>query len=222
VGSINQSFIERDLDLVGQWAEGQADAVDEIKSLCAGSLQSLLFSYRATEEEIEEITAQLWVDCFVGSATRLPLLMRYNGKASLKSWLGAIAVNRWLSLKRRQSVHSKVVHQLQSTTAANLHEDSLVDLELLQLIAASLKQGLADCTDEDIVLLHLVHIHDLTQREVANLWKVHESQISRRLRAAEGKVADKTLQELKKNDRHLDITWSDFIRLCESMNLLLV
>lgn len=221
MGNIDQLFIERDVDLVEQCLGGNVEAIEELKSLHEDSFRHLLFSYRSTEDEAEEIIAQLWVDCLTHQPPGLPLLMRYNGRATLKSWLGAIVVNRWLSLKRRQATHSRVVSKLQAAAESESPNDSLVDLELLQLLAASLQKGLQGCSDEDIVLLHLVHLHELTQREVANLWKVHESQISRKLRAAEAHIAETTLRELRQSDEQLEITWKDFIRLCESTNLLL-
>ena len=206
--------------------EGEEAAILELKELHNSYLKNVLFSYRAAEGEVDEVISNLWLDCLSATPPKLALLNRYNGKSALKSWLGAIAVNRWLSLKRRHSVHARVISELQTSNDCNADGEatsnpSVIDIEILRIIAAALQKSFSECSDEEVVLLHLIHLHHLTQREVSTLWKAHESQISRKLGVAEAKIQNATLKEIKSQDPHLEINWNDFVRLCESTNLLL-
>ena len=88
-----------DIDLVQQCLEGNEEAVSELKRSLTPFLSKVLGSYGASRDEIDEILAKLWGDCLVGPR---PLFHVFNGRSALKSWLTAICVNRWISLKRRR------------------------------------------------------------------------------------------------------------------------
>ena len=69
-------------------------------------------------------------------------------------------------------------------------------------------------------MLQLVHVYGVTQREIASLWKWHESRVSRHIKRAEEKIAELTLQAVKETDPYLELRWTDFVELCRSVELL--
>jgi len=213
-----------DLDLIQQCLSGDEAAMTLLQATYEPYLRNVLQSYRASDAEIEETLAQFWMDCLIDRESHPPLLVRYNGRAALRSWLSAIITNRWLSLMRRKAVHHKVINQLMdSPHHPTFHDDGisdLVDLELMRAIEAALRKAFSACSSEEIVMLHLVHIHQLTQREVAALWNCHESYVSRRLKSAEEQIAEITLSAIRGYDPLVNLNWTDFLRLCESTNLL--
>ena len=83
-----------------------------------------------------------------------------------------------------------------------------------------MRRALTACDVEELILLQLVHIHGVTQREVASLWKWHESRVSRHIKRTEEKIAKLTLQEVKETDPYLELRWNDFIELCQSVEVL--
>ena len=87
-----------DVDMVQQCLEGSEEAISEMKRSLTPFLSRVLASYGASKDEIDEILAQLWGDCLTGQR---PLFHVFNGKSALRSWLTAISVNRWISVKRR-------------------------------------------------------------------------------------------------------------------------
>ena len=81
----------------------------ELKKSLTPFLSKVLASYGASKDEIDEILAKLWGDCLTGPR---PLFHVFNGKSALKSWLTAISVNRWISLKRREAQHARAMQHL--------------------------------------------------------------------------------------------------------------
>jgi predicted DNA-binding protein (UPF0251 family) len=63
-------------------------------------------------------------------------------------------------------------------------------------------------------MLKLVHLHDLSQREISRMWGWHESKVSRTLDGARQSVSKIILLELKKVDPWLELRWEDFVELC--------
>ena len=63
-------------------------------------------------------------------------------------------------------------------------------------------------------MLKLVHLHQLTQREIARMWGWHESKVSRTLEVTRQNVARMILADLKKIDPWLELRWEDFVELC--------
>jgi DNA-directed RNA polymerase specialized sigma24 family protein len=175
----------------------------------------------ATPAEAEDLLSQLWVDCVVGDAHKKPLLSRYNGLSPLRAWLKAIAMNRWISLKRAQTVHMRAIEQLAPATGtANDRPDAVHSLEIRSLLAPAIRRGLDACASEDLILLQLIHVHKLTRREVAVVWGWDESKMSRRLRDASNRISTLAMEHVKKADPNLDITWTDLLDLCEAQSIL--
>ena len=107
--SSEEAPVLADVDLVQQCLEGNEEAIVELKRSLTPFLSKVLASYGASKDEIDEILAQLWGDCLTGPR---PLFHVFNGRSALKSWLTAICVNRWISLKRREAQHARAMQRL--------------------------------------------------------------------------------------------------------------
>ena len=68
-------------------------------------------------------------------------------------------------------------------------------------------------------MLRLVYLHGLSQREVARLWSCHESKVSRFLSQALADIQRNTLQETRRQDLWLDLSWQDFLDLCQTQQI---
>jgi RNA polymerase sigma factor (sigma-70 family) len=210
-----------EVDLVQRSLEGEEKAVRLLQETHGPYLVGVLLGSGASEMESEEMVAGLWADCVAGGASRPPLFLRYTGKAALRSWLAAILVNRWISLKRRESVHARAVEVMASVAADSSPDaNAMMDVKLRRIVEQAVRRAFDECEADEIVLLQLVHGHGVTRREVAALLGCHESQVGRRLNAAREKIARSTLRAVKEFDPLLELTWEDFLRLCECVNLL--
>ena len=171
------------------------------------------------EDEIDEILAQLWGDCLMGPR---PLFHVFNGKSALKSWLTAISVNRWISLKRREAQHARAMQYLaiDAESSQQTANHSQPNTAIIEILGPALRRAFAACDAEELILLQLVHVYGVTQRKIASIWKWHESRVRRHIKRAEEKIAELTLQAVKETDPYLELRWTDFVELCRSVELL--
>jgi RNA polymerase sigma factor (sigma-70 family) len=169
--------------------------------------------------------ADFWADCVPGEDDRPSLLEKFSGKCSLQGWLATVTTRRWIDLKRKQARRGTVGQAgnepneedpLERMPAAASHEreDFLVNL-----LRESLQAAFARCPAEAMVLLRLIYLHGLSQRELARILGRHESKVSRILSQAMEQIERDTLQELKARDPLLELTWQDFLDMCETQQV---
>jgi RNA polymerase sigma factor (sigma-70 family) len=179
----------------------------------------MLLARGASPTEAEDILADLWADCVPGADERPSLLEKFSARCSLQNWLATVATNRWLDFKRRQARLIEVdspqsgTEKLESlgTSILALREDSLIEL-----LRDSLEAGFAHCSPSAMVLLRLVYLHGVTQREVVRMLGWSGSKVSRYLSQAMGQIEQDTLKEARKRDPWLELSWQDFMDLCET------
>ena len=209
-----------DVDVVQQCLEGSEEAINELKKNLTPFLTKVLASYGASRDEIDDILAQLWADCLTGPR---PLFHVFNGNSALKSWLTAISVNRWISLKRREAQHARAMVHLAIDAESSQppgKSTSQADSAIIEILGPALRRAFAACDVEELILLQLVHVYRVTQREIASLWKWHESRVSRHIKRAEERISELTLQAVKETDPYFELRWTDFVELCRSVELL--
>jgi len=218
--NFDASALQADISLVERVLEGEEGAMRELQGEIGPALERRLAACGASYAEIEEVVAQLWADCAVAVAPKQPLLAGYNGRSPLKAWLSAIVSNRWISLKRRENVRSGVMQEMREETFACPPEIGERDSALAEIIANAFREACAKIDAEQMVIVKLVHLHGISQREVAALWRKHESYVSRVLKNVEESIAAETLAAVRRSDPYLQPTWDDFLRICESLNVL--
>lgn len=210
---------------VRQCREGDPHALAGLREQCHPSLVNILLARGATRTEADDLLADLWADCVPGHADRPSLLEKFSGKCTLPGWLATVATNRWFDLKRKQSRRAHLsrddsgdtgtdVFERLPAAAAGLKEDTLVDF-----LHASLQAAFARCSPEVIVLLRLVYLHDLTHREIVRMLGWSESKVSRFMSRAMSEIERHTLRELKRRDPWLELSWQDFVDLCETYQI---
>ena len=185
-------------------------------------LHSLLISRGASPTDAEDLLADLWGDCVSGGEERPSLLEKFSGKSSLRTWLVSVAMNRLYDLKRKQrpspdadssppagALENAV--QSQAATVFRLHESGLVEL-----LRHSLQEAFDRCPAVELLMLRLVYLHGLTQREVGRMWGWHEAKVSRHLAQAMRDIEEATLGRLKRTDPWMTLAWQDFVDLCET------
>ncbi len=211
------------------WAQecqqGHAEALGRIQEKCHAALANILIARGASRTETEDLLADLWADCVPGADDRPSLLEKFSGKCTLQGWLATVATRRWIDLKRRQARRVEVAPpnpQQQETTffervptpAAEASEDALVNL-----LRDSLQAAFALCSPETMTLLRLRYLHGISQRELVRMLGWHESKVSRALTQAMKEIEDNTMRELKKRDPWVELTWQDFLDLCQTQQI---
>ena len=199
--------------------QGDAEALAELRERCQGSLLGILLSRGADRTEAEDLLADLWADCVPGQDDRPSILEKFSGKCTLQGWLATVATNRWVDRKRKQS------RFVEPGRDGSTEHDYLARLEaasygsedtLIALLRDCLKAAFAQCGPEARVLLRLVYLHELSQREIVKMLGWSEAKVSRFLTRAMAEIEKHTAVEVKKRDPWLELNWGDFVELCET------
>lgn len=202
--------------------QGDPAVLAELREAHHPSLVNILRARGASPDETEELLADLWGDCVPTNGERPSLLDKFSGKCPVQGWLATVATRRWIDLKRKQNrrgdhVRREGDHDALETfpaTASPGREDVLVEL-----LRDSLQAAFAACPAADLLMLRLVYLHGLPQREIMRMWGWSESRVSRKLSQAMQRIGQDTLRNLKQKDPWLDLTWQDFVDLCETRRI---
>jgi RNA polymerase sigma factor (sigma-70 family) len=212
---------EEDLAFVQRVLAIDASAAAELRRRYNGKLVGVLRARGATQTEAEDLVADLWTDCFAARENRPTLLNKYQGRCALESWLLTVATHRLVDLKRRQSFRVEVPAATPDSPEDFFDrrpqpEKPGSEKQLLQLLRQAIQAAFAKQEPEAVLMLKLVHLHQVSQRELARMWGWHESKISRTLDVTRQNVARIILSETKKVDPWLELRWEDFVELCAS------
>ena len=145
--------------------------------------------------------------------------MKYQGRCSLESWLITVAMHRLIDLKRRQTFRKQVANADsdpdQFFESIPHLDEAKTEQPLLDLMLRATRNSFASNRSEGLLMLKLLHLHRISQREIARMWGWHESKVSRALETTRQQIAAAILDELKRTDPWLELRWEDFIELCE-------
>lgn len=168
-------------------------------------------------------SSQLWGDCAVGDAEHPPRFEKFHGKCALFTWLRTVALNELIDLKRREARFRRIEARA-TITDDNVESCSALapapvaqpatEAPLVELMKGALLSAIAKCPVESFLMLQLVYLNGLTQREVAQMWGWHESKVSRTLDSAMELIQGETLQAVKATDPWIELGWNDFVELC--------
>lgn len=213
---------ESEYGQVMRYLQGEEAALAGLRERHNHSLVSILRARGASATEAEELLADLWGDCVSRDDERPSLLEKYSGKCSLHAWLATVATRRWIDLKRRQArrgelqIKDRDGEEIDPFERLPAAPSMSADDSLVTLLRDSLQAAFASCPKSDILMLRLVYVHGLSQRELMRMWGWSESKVSRRLSQALGQLEIKTMEHLRQRDAWLELTWQDFVDLCET------
>ena len=205
-----------DLELTKACLEGDVSALSQMRTRFNGELRAFLVGAGATKSEAEELLTNLWTDCVTGKR----LLLRYRGTAPLVAWLKTVVMNDLVDRRRRQSLEksaSDALSGLDDEGAHNRRRKRMADAPLFGIMRRALTRAFGSCSAEAVVMLQLVHLYGLTQREVCVMWGYTESKVSRRLSAAMRQIAEETMHAIRDADEWLEIQWEDFLDFCRGV-----
>ncbi len=203
-----------DLELTKRCLDGDASALEWLRTRFNRELHLFLVGAGASKSEADELLANLWTDCIAGK----PLLLRYRGTAPLVAWLKTVLMNDLVDRRRRQSLEKSASNVLSGLDEENTRaRRGEPDAPLFGIMRRALTSAFGSCPAEAVVMLQLVHLYGLTQREVCVMWGYTESKVSRKLSAAMRQIAEQTMRAVRDADEWLDIGWEDFLDFCRGL-----
>jgi RNA polymerase sigma factor (sigma-70 family) len=207
----------QDLLFIKQVLDGDEGAASTLRARYGAQLKATLRRRGASSTEAEDLLADLWADCFGSSGE--PLLLKYEGRCALSSWLITVATNRLIDFKRREAFRGELPCEKSGKSRTNdlagigNFPARQPDNALVALLRQALLNAFGAAPREMLLMLRLVHIHEVTQREIGRMWNWHESKVSRALDSAGIKIKTAILAELHRADPWLTLEWDDFVEL---------
>lgn len=215
-----------DLSQVQKCLRGDAAALGALRGRFDAALGAILRARGASATEADDVLADLWGDCVGSGEERPALLEKYSGRCPLQAWLALVATNRWYDAKRREARRVNLTDVSPDESGREIRPGSAVeqsssgvDDAIVGLLRDSLKAAFAARPPRDLVVLRLVYIHGLSQREIARMLGWNESKLSRNLSRTMQDIESRALSELRKRDPWLDLSWQDFLDLCETRQI---
>lgn len=200
--------------------QGDTGALELLRDKYQRFLVSMLISKGASPSEAEDVVADLWGNCVGDAEGGSSLLSKYRGRSPVKNWLATIAIRRFYDFRRKNRTWLTTRHsdetESQMAPRATALPDPIRESALTCLLRDSLEKAFAACPPETILMLRLVYIHQLTQREVGRMWAWHESKVSRTLKGAMNDIEAVTLHQMKQFDPRIELSWQDFLDLCDT------
>ena len=213
-----------DLKLVQACLEGDRVALEKLKADFVDPLRGVLLNRGAYVTEADDMVGGLWADCVMGRNDRSPLLERYNGRSSLRSWLTTVATHLLVDQLRRRKFRQEPRPNDDDDDRDPMERlarvmDVPVDSDLMHLLLAGLKAGFDACPAEELLMLRLVIFHGFTQRDLCQLWDWTEPRVSRHLKSAYETIRESTLERVRQADPDLKLSLENFVELCRTHEL---
>lgn len=169
-----------------------------------------LKSRGASEVMAEDVASDILAECLVDAEANL--LRRFQGSEGLDNWLLRVAINRLITLQRRERFFTPLGSALETEPA----EQSEPGLEspLGDLVTRALREAIASLPPAQRVLLWMRHAYGVPQNRLCVCWRCHPSKLSRMLAAARDEVRDRTLAAIRREEPGLLLNWEDIAGVC--------
>lgn len=214
-----------DLDLVDRAVNGDEEAVASFQKEYQPMLERVMMSRGLDKVQAQDLVADVIAECFGAGKkgeTR-PLLEKFEGRASLSTWMIRITWNRWLDLKRRDKFRGdlpiyeedekKGVDQFDRLEGDSLEED-LLDQDLSELMGRAIKSAFDSLDPSSLLMLKLSYLYGISQTVIARMWQCDQTRVSRSLTSSREQIALQTMQFIREADADLELEWEDFQKLC--------
>ena len=168
-------------------------ALVQVERLCGGAIDAAIARIDRSPELRDEVRQTLWQRLFVGTPGQSPRILSYAGRGPLAGWVAVAAQRIALDLRRaatRLAGSDPVADQL-------LPSDAHPEVDYLRNRYKSefedaVRDALEGLPDRDRLLLRLTTVSGLSHEQIANIYKVNQSTVSRWIAKARADVLEAT------------------------------
>jgi RNA polymerase sigma-70 factor (ECF subfamily) len=168
-------------------------AVTQVDRLCGPAIDGAVARIDRSPELRDEVRQMLWQRLFVGTPEQAPRMLSYAGRGPLAGWVAVAAQRLALDLRRaasRAAGSDPGVDQLLPT-------DEHPEVDYLRMkykaeFEEAVRDALAALPDRDRLLLRLTTVSGLSHEQIANIYKVNQSTVSRWIGRARSEVLEAT------------------------------
>jgi RNA polymerase sigma-70 factor (ECF subfamily) len=190
-----------DLCLAFACGRGDPEALRVFQADLMPAAVSAMRGVDSSQAFVEEVSQQLLERILVAS-NGAPRILDYAGRGSLEHWLRAAALR--LGLNARRSAR-RAPDQLAADSKWDAAAPTAdLQFDLLQArygpeFGIALKEAMGDLTSQERSLLRLHFFDGLSLNQIAAVYQVNKSTISRRLGRARETLLDKTRERLERS-----------------------
>jgi RNA polymerase sigma-70 factor len=142
----------------------------------------------------EEVGQTIWIDLFLPDRSGQSRIASYDGRSSLATWLRVVVSNRIINERQRRNFCSANIENIPEPAdprALQKVESRLGSSRYENAIVSAFEKALASLNHRDALIVLLRYDQGLQLGEIARLYAVHQSTITRQLdRAIERLRAD--------------------------------
>jgi RNA polymerase sigma-70 factor, ECF subfamily len=186
-----------DLALALACAAGTPNALAHCDRLCAGAIAAAVARVDRSPDLRDEVRQILWQRIFVGTAGQSPRIHSYAGRGPLAAWVAVAAQRVALDLRRSEARAAGGDPMADQVLPANEHpEVDYLRTRYKAEFEAAVREALAGLPDRDRLLLKLTIVSGLSHEQLANIYRVNQSTITRWIARARAQVLETTEREI--------------------------
>src|SRR3954468_3823448 len=173
--------------------DNRPGALTQVERLCGAAIDAAVARIDRSPELRDEVRQTLWQRLFVGTASQAPRILSYAGRGPLAGWVAVAAQRIALDLRRaatRAAGSDPLADEL-------LPSDEHPEVDYLRNrhkaeFEAAVRDALAALPDRDRLLLRLTTVSGLSHEQIAGVYKVNQSTVSRWIARARAEVLEAT------------------------------
>ncbi len=186
-----------DLALAVACADGVPNALARCERLCAGAIAAAVARVDRSADLRDEVRQILWQRIFVGTTGKSPRIQSYAGRGPLAAWVAVAAQRVALDLRRSAARMVDGDPRADEILPANQHpEIDYLRTRYKAEFEAAVRVALAGLPDRDRLLLKLTIVSGLSHEQLAHIYSVNQSTITRWIARAREQVLDATEREV--------------------------
>ena len=168
-------------------------AVTQVDRLCGPVIDAAVARIDRSPELRDEVRQTLWQRLFVGTPGQAPRMLSYAGRGPLAGWVAVAAQRLALDLRRAASRAAGSDPGIDQLLPTDEHpEVDYLRMRYKSEFEDAVRDALAALPDRDRLLLRLTTVSGLSHEQIANIYKVNQSTVSRWIAHARSEVLDAT------------------------------
>ncbi len=186
-----------DFGLAVACADGVPGALEHCDRLCAPGLTAAVARIDPAADFRDEVRQILWQRVFVGTPDRPPRILTYSGRGPLAAWVAVAAQRVAIDLRRAAMPTAGLDPDANDLLPAREHpEAAYLRGRYRAEFEAGVRAALDGLSDRDRLLLRLTAVSGFSHEQVAAIYGVNQSTVSRWIARARTVVLEATEREV--------------------------
>jgi len=147
--------------------------------------------------DLEELGETIWIDLFLPDRSGQSRIASYDGRSSLATWLRVVVSNRVINERQRRCLSTGNIDAIPEPvdpSALQNVEARLGQSRYQTMILSAFKKALAGLNQREALIVLMRYDQGLQLGEIARLFAVHQSTITRQLERVVDRLRDRKIK----------------------------